>query len=75
MNSPKFLHNEGKSGIETFLKLITSMKIMEHSHNIYLDHLLAYLEEQHRKTIKAWRLLAVNTFHHLKGLTLFKRSL
>jgi hypothetical protein len=48
---------------------------MEHPHNIFFDHILANLEEYHSKTNKAWCLITVYTFHHLKNLTIFKQLL
>jgi ssRNA-specific RNase YbeY (16S rRNA maturation enzyme) len=51
------------------------MKIMEHPHQICLDHLQTNLEERHKETIRAWRLFTVHTFHHIMDLTLLERSL
>jgi hypothetical protein len=49
INDPGFLKNkDNEGGIETFLKLATSIKITEHPIILPLP---TYLEEYHRKTI------------------------
>jgi hypothetical protein len=55
INSPRFLRDERyEHGSKASFKLITSMEIMKHPHNVCLDHIPASLEENHRKTIRTW---------------------
>jgi hypothetical protein len=40
INDPGFLKKDNEGGIETFLKLATSIKITEHPHNIASPNIL-----------------------------------
>jgi hypothetical protein len=49
-----------KVALRLFFKLTSSMKVMEHPHNICFDHIPTNLEECQSKTIMAWRLFTRN---------------